>query len=243
MNISSVSNFNLFSRQSFTSNIIKKERYEFDVPTGTKEVFVPADECLKAYNLGGMQIRIRDTASYETTKEVQPKEKFIKNMLMKNNLDVDGKPLVLCEELLDLIDQKISSETTEMRTVQNETKPVKRYTLEDGTVIDKDLYNYLNLEIKQRYEESRPYWFSIFIRLVPYKIDFGKYTFVIGRKSQTLTSNLINNENGDILVKKYRKNDGQVSFVMKSGEQQGTRYTKDGTQKSQGFSEKCTFFE
>ncbi len=237
LKISNICGLNAVNRINFCSDV-DGDCHKVVIPNSSNDIIVSADECLEAYKRGGMLVHIRDKKAQEISRKKA--DEFISNMLLESDLDTNGNKLNLYDSLADFMNQEIVSEFKEIRLDEyGKSKEIQRYEFLDGSAIDKDLYNSLkHFAVVNPY--SKGYYIRKYFSAIPSKINVGDYIFLIGRKSKTVVTNIIDSE-GNITGKRYRQ-DGSVSSVLKSGNEMGKRYSADGTVVDKKLPAESTFF-
>ena len=238
LNVSNNYGLNPVNKINFGLNKNHHRYHNITIPIGTNDVLVSADECLEAYNKGGMLIHIQDKKPVISS---QKANEFVANMQIASNLNINGDKLNLYDSLADYTDQEVTSEFTEMRKNQHgELEEVSRYELADKSVIDKELYDF------SRYLTTvkpchRGFWAKKYFMGKTNRINIGNNTFIIGNMYVTLTTNIIDSK-GNIVGKRYRQ-DGSVSNVLKSGDKKGIHYNSDGTITDKSAPKERIFFD
>ena len=224
--ISNYYSLNSTNKLNFGSNSYDKF-HKVSIAKDTKDVLVSADECLEAYNKGGMLIHIQDTNSTD-----EKATEFISNMITFSNRDKNGDKINLYDSLINFTDQGIVLEYTEVRNnLLGVPIEVKRLVLEDSSVIDKDLYDFSRkMEIHSpfcRQLKGEDYFtFSNYVQNKADKINIGDYTFLIGAPNAEIITNVIDNK-GNIVGKLFDTY-GSVLDVLISNIDMAKHYNEEG---------------
>lgn len=232
LSVQNVYGLNSVNKINFGLNKHVGQYHRITIPIDSKEMLISADECLEAYNKGGMLLRIQDRKPAIAVFSKRSDE-FIANLQMDSNLNINGNELNLYDLLENFTDQKVVSSFEETRVNRRGDATIyERYELEDGSIIDKNLYEAVRklTEVKKYHRGNRLE--RDLNNSDIYKINISDYTILLGTQYRKYATNIIDN-NGNVIGKTYRK-DGSVSAVLMPGDGKAIHYNADGTVTDKG---------
>lgn len=238
----------MFNRlNNFNGNIINKISFgakppvpnnplKIEVPKDSKEAFITADKCLEGLNRGGISIHFTDKDEQNKTPLSKESQDLIDNLLLYSDKNKENDKLCLYDTLSNFSKLNAISTTNEERSLpySSNKKTVERRVLEDGSIIDKDLYSALQ-EIKDKPDKKDSLFKVLAHRTDSSKINIGDYEiFIFARRGRQLATNILDKNNNTVIAKGYKKGDGTVIEAQKianfgySNQSVSTKLIKEG---------------
>ena len=144
---------------------------EKNIPKNADNVLISAAECLEAYNKGGLMIHFTKASQNSISEK---SKNLVQNMMLFSDKDSSGGMHNIQKALLKFTSQKPVSSTFEIRKGRFGENVIERFVLEDGSIIDKELYNSCRHSLNEAFYDLDG--------AVPYKVNIDNLTMLFSKK-------------------------------------------------------------